>query len=150
MQISTPGQTVDPHPPSLSCPGTTFQWELGSPYLTYPFPIHDPASLHKPDYSLVSLDFQDSSIHLHSRNCTGMPSATSEPCPSCLNTRLHVRKVQNKARNATGVMRSAMSYEQLKKKVEGVERSLKKVRLKVCSSSLMLREGVLTSLAGAQ
>jgi hypothetical protein len=43
-----------------------------------------------------------------------------------------------------------MSYEQLKKKVEGVERSLKKVRLKVCSSSLMLREGVLTSLAGAQ
>jgi hypothetical protein len=67
----------------------------------------------------------------------GTSSSTTDPCLSCQNASLHVQTVQDHARKLpTRINRSAMSHEQLKQKLERVEKSLRKETLQVCGSVL--------------
>jgi hypothetical protein len=133
-QINIDGPQATVPPPSPSCPGATFQWELGSPYRTYPFTIHDPISRFKLGYTLLSIDSADSTIRVRSLHCSGSSSTTSGSCVSCKNTSSHIQTTRDHARRLPArIDCSVMSHEQLKQKLGGVEISLKKETLKVRS-----------------
>jgi len=68
--------------PPASCQGAEFWWDLSSPHLTYPFPIHDPATKSKPGYDLLSVDPHASLIHVRFLRCCSSESI-SVPCSSC-------------------------------------------------------------------
>jgi hypothetical protein len=47
---------VSPLTPSVLCPGIIVPWDLGSPLITYPFPIHHVQSLIQTHYHILSID----------------------------------------------------------------------------------------------
>jgi len=123
-----------PSPPVPPCEGGVFRWDLGSPYQTYLFVIHDPISRIKAPFSLLSIDHHNSSIRIRSHRCTGMGSSASiGTCTACQGAGEDIANVKNHAQKSAARMdRAVMTHKQLLQKLEAIERSFKKERLKVC------------------
>jgi len=114
-------------PPPQPCPGVVIQWDLGSLYHTYPFPIHDPTSRFKPGYILLSVDPATCRIHVRSLSCTGTSLYPALPCSSCQTTIPLIKIVLDRARTFTGKLsRNTMSHVQPKERLYLAERKLKK------------------------
>jgi len=121
---------------SPQCPGAAAKWRLG-PFQTYPFPIRAPGSRFKPNYTLLSIDPHESTIHVRSLQCSGISPSTATPCFSCQNAGYLVERVEDHARKSPiNLDRASMSHRQLELRLEGVEKSLRKEKLLVCVLSL--------------
>jgi hypothetical protein len=134
---STSNSTISPLSPRAlvpPCEGAVFQWDLWSPYQTYPFVIHDPGSRFKAGFSLLSVDTHRSSIHVRSWCCTGTrPSASIGACNACQSAGENVDNVKSHAQKPAARMdHTVMSREHFRQKLEATERSLKNEKLKVC------------------
>ncbi|KAF8055318.1 hypothetical protein FPV67DRAFT_1789064 [Lyophyllum atratum] len=119
-------------PPSSvhSCPGAAFRWALGSPYLSYPFPIHDATSRFKPRYDLVSVDPHDTVIRVRSQDCLETSLSTSTPCFACQAVGPFVDAVKDRAeKSPVRLDCSVLSHAQAVQKIENIGKSLKKEKL---------------------
>jgi len=122
---------------SPSCSGLTFHWRMGSPYITYPFSIHDLSSRFKPGYKLVFIDDHNNIIRVQSNACTGtfkfIVSAIAGTCSTCQALGPLVETVHARAKKPPKRLDlSVLSHEQTIRKVGLIERNLKKERLAVC------------------
>jgi len=136
---------------SHPCQGAEFQWNLGSPYLTYPFPIHDPACSLKPGYILLSIDPQSSVVRVRSLRCSGTSPNVSTPCSSCLGVRVHVDVKQDHATKPPGKLdRATLSHQQIVTKLGELEMLVQEERLKVRTFSAPYSERVTNVLPVAQ
>lgn len=117
------------------CPGALITWGLGSPYVTYPFALHAPSSRLKPGYALLEICPQDSLIRTRSIHCSGSGTGQPSPsCGSCQGTAPLVKAVEDHARKLpTHLDRMLMSHEQLRRRLEAVEKKERKEALKVCT-----------------
>ncbi|KAJ3547310.1 hypothetical protein NMY22_g1704 [Coprinellus aureogranulatus] len=52
------GHSTEPTP----CPGIRVHWDLGSPFITYPFSLHDVSTPHKLNYTICHIDGTNSFI----------------------------------------------------------------------------------------
>jgi hypothetical protein len=116
------------------CEGAVFQWDLGSPYQTYPFVIHDPVSRFKPRFSLLFVNHHESSIRVRSHRCTGKRLNTYiGPCNACQSAGEDIEIVKSHAQKSSARLdHTVMSNKHFREKLEAIERSLKNEKLKVC------------------
>ncbi|KAF8147897.1 hypothetical protein BJ912DRAFT_1126264 [Pholiota molesta] len=126
---------------AFQCRGASFKWDLGSPYTTYPFAIHDPRCRFKPNYTLIMISPHDTSaILVRSLQCTGTSHSESEACLSCQNIGDLVSRVDRYARKPPiNLDRTSLSHRQLEQKLRVVERSLKREQLLGLNSIKSLR-----------
>ena len=106
---------------------------MGSPYLTYPFTIHDLSSRFKPGYKLVFIDDNNNTIRIQSDACTGTTvSASAGTCSMCHTLRPLVEAVHARAKKPPKRLDiSVLSYKQTTRKLGTIEKNLKKERLSV-------------------
>lgn len=129
LSQSNPVALSAPLPPS--CNGTTFFWELGCPFATYPFKIHSSVSKYKPDYILLNIDGSSSTIRIRSPSCATSSQSRSAPCEPCRSAIALIEHVQDRVRN---LLPSAdpvlISHEQWGKKVNDLKKRLQQEWLK--------------------
>ncbi len=122
------------------CHGAKFLWDLGSPYLTYPFAIHDPTSGFKPGHHPLSINPHTSSIFVRSLRCSEIPHGTSAPCSSCQCFGAFVDIVRDRTtKSPANLPLGLLSHSKLLEKLELVEERLQQERLKARIANLYLR-----------
>ncbi|KAF6751796.1 hypothetical protein DFP72DRAFT_815971 [Ephemerocybe angulata] len=129
---STPVNTEN-----TSCAGITFHWSAGSPYLTYPFAIHDP-SHRDPGYEIISIDPTASTLHVRSRACSGtIPSHQYSSCRPCHTSTTYLTTLLSQSMRVvdanTRLRHNTASNWQLTEKLKIWTKALEKERLKVIS-----------------
>ncbi|KAF8231850.1 hypothetical protein L208DRAFT_1274800, partial [Tricholoma matsutake] len=123
-----------PQPPAepLQFPGAGFNWNLGSPYMTYPFAIYDPGSHFMPGYDLIFVEPLNSTTCVCSPHCTGMSPSKSDPCLTCQNTSALVVAVkEHTMKPMARLNHNTMSNDQLREKLKLMEQNLKDLTFKV-------------------
>ncbi|KAF6750166.1 hypothetical protein DFP72DRAFT_851857 [Ephemerocybe angulata] len=99
LESHLPPAQPEPVPVSeaSTCSGATFNWTIGSPFLTYPFAIHDP-SHRSPGYDIISIDPIASTLLIRSHSCTGASISPQIPtCRFCQESATHITKVQSRS-----------------------------------------------------
>jgi hypothetical protein len=104
---------------------------LGSPYVTYPFAIHDPGSRFTPGYDLIFVEHLNLTIRVRSPHCTGLPPSKSDPCLARQNTSAFVVAVkEHTTKPAARLDRNATTNDQLREKLKLTEQNLKDLMFK--------------------
>ena len=67
------------------CHGLTFEWDLSSPHILYPFSICDETSEFNLQDSIVSISLAHSTISIQYAFCFGVVYTLNSACPSCQN-----------------------------------------------------------------
>jgi hypothetical protein len=130
-----------PHPPNIiriqPCQGLAYLWDLGSPYRTYPFSMHDSTSRVQPGYTLVSVDPANSLIYIRSGRCSGEAREQTLLCLSCQNIGPLADTVKEHARKEpVNLSFISLSHAQAQKRLDGAEKMVKKQRFDVCILNL--------------
>ncbi|KAJ7120362.1 hypothetical protein C8R44DRAFT_877798 [Mycena epipterygia] len=118
-------------PPSRleGCPGAYYKWDIGSVFMTYPFPIHDPTSTHSPGYFLLSIDFVSSILHVRSTSCFGLP--TGARCPACENLDPFIAAVETRAQQSFAKRSTrGLNHDQMDAKINALSRQKEAEKLK--------------------
>lgn len=135
--VPPPITTTAPLP--MQCQGAAFRWELGSPYMTYPFSMHDPALRITPGYNLIWIESQHSIVHVWSILCSGISPTTSGQCLACQSMRPLVTAIEDHARKpVTRLDHTTMSSIQHNEKLKEVQQELQDVTLQVCNPTSVL------------
>ncbi|KAF9522761.1 hypothetical protein CPB83DRAFT_840249 [Crepidotus variabilis] len=114
LHLLPPWGLTQPVSTKLSCLGTEVEWELGSPYLTYPFTFHDESTSFNPGYTLLCIFGHKILIRL-------------QYCSQAL-----VKVVADRAaRPFANLEHRGLSHRQLLQKVEILEKQLNRRNLKV-------------------
>ena len=92
-----PFSNANPPTPPITCDGAIFSWDLDSPFETYPFITHKSTSRAKPGYSLLSVNPQQSTIHVRSLSCSGISKTKASPCFSCQKAGDQVAVIRDRA-----------------------------------------------------
>ncbi|KAF8075809.1 hypothetical protein FPV67DRAFT_383880 [Lyophyllum atratum] len=101
-----------PENPSI-CDGTVFHWDLGSPFVSYPFALHDPESRFTPGYTICSVDTQRSTIRVRSLHCTRSAPTSSPACSASQNIGSLIEAVKRHAERPTkGLDNATLSHRQ--------------------------------------
>ena len=131
-----PTQTNQPNSSApFSCPGSIFEWDLPSPFLSYPFSIHDKSSRFKPAYELISVHPQDSTLLVRSLDCFGKSHKSSVACSACQAMCHDVEAIKERASKPPFRLdRSVLTHNQILQKIGSIEKNLTKEKLAVCSS----------------
>ncbi|KAF8221799.1 hypothetical protein L208DRAFT_1529184 [Tricholoma matsutake] len=136
--VPPPITTTAPLP--MQCQGAAFRWELGSPYMTYPFSMHDPALRITPGYNLIWIESQHSIVHVWSILCSGISPTTSGQCLACQSMRPLVTAIEDHARKpVTRLDHTTMSSIQHNEKLKEVQQELQDVTLQLNDSKSLSR-----------
>ena len=124
---------------SDGCQGLLYQWELGAPYLTYPFAAHDPSCGVAPGYTLLTVNSDSSIIHVRSLSCSGYASQGFLACKPCQEVRNLVSAVQERAQKPPQLLRHAFpSHQQAQQHLRDKVERVKQATLTVCSQNYAL------------
>ena len=124
---------ANPPTPPIACNGAIFTWDLGSPFETYPFIIHDSSSHAKPGYSLLSVNPQQSTIHVRSLSCGETSKTKASPCFSCQRAGDQVAVVRDRAlQEPEALPYGFLSHRQILQRIDVIKKGFKQERLKVC------------------
>ncbi|KAJ7251090.1 hypothetical protein C8J57DRAFT_1078413 [Mycena rebaudengoi] len=125
-RAANPQITLLPSQPANAsgCVGTYYKWDVGSLCKTYPFAIHDPTSSHAPGYTLLSVDFVSSIIHVRSARCHGSWT-NSARCIACTDLDSDIEIVENWALQSFGKKSTGrLNHLQLEEKINLKETKL--------------------------
>ncbi|KAF8994977.1 hypothetical protein BDQ17DRAFT_1209615, partial [Cyathus striatus] len=100
------------------CSSATFYWELGLPYHTYPYVLHDISNKHPPVYDIIKIDAIGSVLSIWSHYCLRV-SNNGSACISCKNMVNTLKKIMDHAGwHSFGLQCSTLSHLQLCQKLD--------------------------------
>ncbi|KAJ3537998.1 hypothetical protein NMY22_g5352 [Coprinellus aureogranulatus] len=126
---SSLGGSLDPTP----CPGIRVHWELGSPFLTYPFSLHDVSTPHKLNYTICHIDGANSFITIRSNNCCNTTPTRNFGCPPCQRSveQLNNMVKQRAEKHYENLQVTSLSITQASTKIKQLEKDLKEDRMRL-------------------